>query len=153
MGIISTEQLQEALEKSKSYADEAAAGHLTIQVVEEKPDVEDAEENVLYAVPTEGSGLFETFYEDGYMSLPYYVDLYARKQVGSSDYMAALGTESSLIEYFFSALLELALEVEGTDDGESLRDRIDSLGSRISALEEQVSALTDSDAEEDSTEE
>ena len=164
MGIISTEQLQEALGKSKSYTDEAAAGHLTIQAAEEVPDVEDAEENVLYLVPAaeEFAEYTEFLYEAGYMSSPDCMDVYVKREVDGEFCMMPLGAECSAVGYtgVLAADAFLSLDDYATKDTCSyILEQITSLESRVSDLEEQLSALAasgtsgteDSGAEDDSS--
>ena len=159
MGIISTEQLRAALEKSKSYADAAAsASALAAEAVEEVPDAEDAEEGVLYLVPADLSSTEDSLL--GYavnllgkvwgslldsfgVNLPPQ-DTYYSAYLLLDGAVVPLGLEQDLAGAL-SYLLLAALLTEGDDYSD--------LNARISELEERVSALEGSDTEADSAEE
>ena len=170
MSVISLEQLQEALEKSRSYMDLAVESleteidslpkttimvtdeglGMSIQEIDDVPEAEDADESVLYAVPTagsiNGSVFFENLYDSGYLAQPYYVDLYTKMDLDGEEYLAALGMQSTVVEYLYLQILAAGLRIDDLET--SVLDLQSSLESRISALEEQVSALTASDTSE-----
>ena len=172
MGIISTEQLQEALEKSKNYVDEAAAGYLTIQIVDEIPDVEDAEDGVLYGMQSDSESLGVISTISGYSTSAYDMDFYTKVMVDGEDAVIAVGTENDMLAADFDALLNLIDEAKNATSVVSdnvvtlestisnletgISQTISDLEARVTALEEQVSALATSDTsdteEEDSTE-
>ena len=160
MGIITADQLQTALEKSKSYADAtASASGLAAEAVEEVPDAEDAEKGVLYLVPadlssTEDSLLgyavnllgkaWGSLLQDSFgVSLPPQ-DTYYSPYLLLDGAVVPLGLEQDLAGALFYLLLAVLLVEE---------DDYSDLNARISELEERVSALEGSDTEADSAEE